>query len=80
MTDVHCARVTMSLHGKTDKFGAPMVSIFHLIWAARVLIWFSRYIKLVRSFVTRLEYTWNSAVSQVWDLIRSNSIAIKDTP
>jgi hypothetical protein len=80
MVDVHYAKETISLYGKKDKFGNDMVSIFHLLWAWKVIIWFRNYLRKVRDLASKLRTNWNSAVSKVWGMIKSNAIVIQDTP
>lgn len=80
MVDVHIARETMSLYGKLDRFGNPMVELPHVLWAAKVLIWFNNYMNKVRQLMRNLRTTWNNAVSKVWRGIKSLSILIPDTP
>ena len=80
MHEVSCAKVTLSLYGKKDRFGDEMVDIFHVLWAARVILWFKNYLSKVREFITALKTTWNSAVSKVWSLIRGNSLSLPDVP
>lgn len=80
MTDVSCARETMSLYGKTDRFGNPMVELHHVLWAAKVLIWFNNYMTKVRKLVRDLRTAWNNAVSILWRGLRSFTIRLKDTP
>lgn len=80
MTDVSCAKLTLSLYGQKDQFGNDMVNIFHVLWAARVLIWFRNYLNKVREFISALRTTWNNAVSKVWSLIRGKSLSLPDVP
>ncbi len=80
MSDVSCARETMSLYGKTDRFGNPMVELHHVLWAARVLIWFNNYVTRIRQMVRDLRTAWNNVVSMVWQGLRNLTIRFMDTP
>ena len=80
MQDVSCAKMTLSMFGQKDRFGNDMVNIFHVLWAARVLIWFRNYLNKVREFISVLRMSWNNAVSRVWNLIRIKAIVLPDVP
>jgi len=80
MSDVSCAKVTLELHGQTDKFGDQFVNIFQVIWAAKVILWFRNYLNKVREFIRSFRTTWNGAVSKVWRLIKVKILNIPDTP
>jgi len=68
------------MYGKKDRFGNDLVNIFYVMWALRVLIWFTNYLNKVRYFAKKAKVKWNEAVSNVWCLIRSKTLRIKDTP
>ena len=80
MTEVSCAKVTLSLYGVKDKFGGDFVNIFQVIWAARVMVWFRNYISKIREIAASLRTGWNKAVSRVWSLIRTKVLNLPDTP
>ena len=80
MTDVSCARTTLELYGKKDQFGNDFVTIFDVLWAARVMVWFRNYLTKIREIAASLRTGWNKAVSKVWSLIRTKVLNLPDTP